>query len=334
VPPKPAPESDAVPVRVEPGDTASLVASAAVELMAQAAPLADPSEEGDTEHGDTERAAIPIVAHDPSVAKATPSEPKRRGAGFWLPIAGAAAVIFVLIVWLALRGDDESETVVVAPETVGSTSRAAPPGGDDMDEGALPAAVADEMASSTGASRSGSDTSSDSGSGSSSAGETTAEPETDSTSSGPGHTSTGGDGDTDELEFEDDPIEAASGSRSKPKPPKKPRPGVDPKPTTSPEPPTKPATQPKPETETKDAAKLLSRAKAAYRKGNSSSAYTLASKSNRLEPSTEAAELRVLAACQMNAPDKARNALWAVPLLRRTGVRSICKSKHGVRMGL
>lgn len=82
------------------------------------------------------------------------------------------------------------------------------------------------------------------------------------------------------------------------------------------------------------AEKLLKQARAAYNAGKGSSAYSLASKSNRMQPSGEAAEVMALAACQLGDVDKAKSALKTVTLFRRATVRSTCKSKHDVKLGL
>jgi hypothetical protein len=60
----------------------------------------------------------------------------------------------------------------------------------------------------------------------------------------------------------------------------------------------------------------------------------LASRSQRLAPTADAAELMALAACQTQRPDAALAALRLVPLLRRSSVRATCKQQHGVRLKL
>jgi hypothetical protein len=82
------------------------------------------------------------------------------------------------------------------------------------------------------------------------------------------------------------------------------------------------------------AEKLLEQARAAYKAGKGSTAYSLAAKSNRLSPSGDAAEVMALAACQMHDADKAKAALKNVPLFRRGPVRSTCKSTYDVKLGL
>ena len=94
-----------------------------------------------------------------------------------------------------------------------------------------------------------------------------------------------------------------------------------------------PTSTAKPE-EAPTAAKLLKQARSAYNAGKGSTAYSLASKSNRMEPSGAAAEVMALAACQMKDADKAKAALRTVPLFTRTSVRNTCKNKHGVKLGL
>ncbi|MCA9652620.1 MAG: DUF4388 domain-containing protein [Myxococcales bacterium] len=86
-----------------------------------------------------------------------------------------------------------------------------------------------------------------------------------------------------------------------------------------------------PELSAEDPATLLGRARAAYASGQGAAAYRLALRSQRARPSEGAAELMTLAACQMGDSARAFDALRAVPLLRRAGVRAQCKREHGVR---
>ncbi|MEM7154469.1 MAG: DUF4388 domain-containing protein [Myxococcota bacterium] len=89
-----------------------------------------------------------------------------------------------------------------------------------------------------------------------------------------------------------------------------------------------PAEEPPPE----DAASLLRRARDAYGSGRAREAYRLADRSYRLQSSPKAAEVAVLAACMMKAPNKARSALNKVTLLRRSTMRTICRDQHSVRI--
>lgn len=81
-----------------------------------------------------------------------------------------------------------------------------------------------------------------------------------------------------------------------------------------------------------DAASLLAEARRAYAAGQGATAYRLAARSQALRPTADAAEVMTLAACQQHRLDAAAEALRAVPLLRRGGVRSTCKQAHGVRI--
>lgn len=94
------------------------------------------------------------------------------------------------------------------------------------------------------------------------------------------------------------------------------------------------ASQLQPVAKVEDPGSLLAEARRAYASGQGASAHRLASRSQRLRPSDEAAELVAKAACQMQRPDLATEALRAVPLLRRGHVRSTCKRSHGVRLKL
>jgi hypothetical protein len=100
----------------------------------------------------------------------------------------------------------------------------------------------------------------------------------------------------------------------------------EPAPATSPSVPSEPTARPD------DALALLAEARRAYAAGKGETAHRLASRSHRLRPTTESAELVVLAACLRGRPDAAAEALRAVPLLRRGSVRSTCKESHGVRI--
>ena len=93
--------------------------------------------------------------------------------------------------------------------------------------------------------------------------------------------------------------------------------------------------EPRPEaTEPEDASALLNEARRAYAAGQGATAYRLASRSQKLRPSGDAAEVMTLAACQQQRPDDAADALRGVPLRRRTHVRSACRQAHGVRLKL
>lgn len=96
----------------------------------------------------------------------------------------------------------------------------------------------------------------------------------------------------------------------------------------------RPERGPAPVAEREDPSALLVAARRAYAAGDGASAHRLASRSQGLRPSDEAAELMVLSACQQQRPAVAAEALRAVPLLRRGSVRSTCKQAHGVRLKL
>lgn len=83
-----------------------------------------------------------------------------------------------------------------------------------------------------------------------------------------------------------------------------------------------------------DARSRLAEARRAYAAGRGEAAYRLASQSQWLSPTDEAAELMVLAACLQRRVTVAAEALRAVPLLRRGSVRQRCKQEHGVRIKL
>lgn len=95
--------------------------------------------------------------------------------------------------------------------------------------------------------------------------------------------------------------------------------------------PTETERRPTPQLAAEDHGTLLVRARSAYAAGHGATAHRLAARSHRMHPSPDAAELMVLAACQMKQPDRAHEALQRVPLLRRPSVRSRCKREHGVR---
>jgi hypothetical protein len=83
------------------------------------------------------------------------------------------------------------------------------------------------------------------------------------------------------------------------------------------------------------AKELLERAKQAYAAGNGREAYRLATKSHRKKPSTEALEVKTLAACQMRNKETAKLSFKRLPVGKeRRDVRAKCRDKHGVRLGL
>lgn len=95
-----------------------------------------------------------------------------------------------------------------------------------------------------------------------------------------------------------------------------------------------PASRAKTVRKPEDAASLLVEARRAYAAGRGETAYHLASRSQWLRPTGEAAELMALSACQRRRPDAALEALRTVPVLRRASVRSTCKQAYGVRLKL
>lgn len=78
---------------------------------------------------------------------------------------------------------------------------------------------------------------------------------------------------------------------------------------------------------------LLAQAKKALRAGNGSKAYALASKSNKLAYDTDAIEVMTMASCLKKDEGRAKALFKQVPLFRRSGVKSKCKS-YGVKVGL
>lgn len=95
-----------------------------------------------------------------------------------------------------------------------------------------------------------------------------------------------------------------------------------------------PASRSKAAPKAQDAARLLVEARRAYAAGRGETAYQLASRSQWLQPTGEAAELMALSACQRGRADAALEALRTVPVLRRASVRATCKQAYGVRLKL
>lgn len=102
-------------------------------------------------------------------------------------------------------------------------------------------------------------------------------------------------------------------------------PTLDPKDTRTPPPATRTSTA-------EDPSALIVDARRAYTSGDATTAHRLAGRSHALRPSADAAELMALAACSLDEPDEAAQALRDVPLLRRASVRAKCKQAHGVRL--
>lgn len=336
VPPKLGAEQDEGERKLNPGDTASFVAAVAVELMQEAsaeeeavspaaASMAGAKARAESE---TEKAAVVVP---PATAAANDDGP-RKGA-LWIGGAIAAVLVFGGIWWMT-SGDDEpptgtSNTVAAAepepepkppvaepePEPIPAAAGSTGGTGGTEDTGAGSTGTGDD-----GSGTQGSDGSSDSGTGGSGTNDTGG---SDTGSDTEGATETG-----DEI-IEDEPVAAAS-SRPRSRRPK-PKPPAD---STSKPTPPKPKPKPKPETKPLSPSDLLAKARTAYKSGKGAAAYGFASKSYRQGKSNAAAELMTLAACQMKNPAKAKAALRNVPLLSRNRVRSTCKSKHGVKIGL
>jgi hypothetical protein len=320
--------------RLKPGDTAAFVAQVAVELMeevdrsraAAREPIAsEPAVDllARDEHED----AVPLVAPRAAVAASTApkavaaavaygserdAQAKRRG--MILGVVGVAAAIG-LVVWLSMGKDDEP-----APQTAAATVAVEPtpptPAADDgkvIAEVVPPApsplvAVVEDEAGSTGEPA---------------AAETGATSDDEPAMAA----STGPQEEPAPVDAATEP--AASSSSRKPSSSKS---KSSSKPTAQDEP--KPKAEPKPDDGAPSAQKLLKQARTAYNAGKGSTAYSLASKSNRMEPTGDAAEVMALAACQMNDVDKAKSALRNVTLFRRSSVRSTCKTKHNVKIPL
>lgn len=309
------------PPRLKPGDTAAFMAQVAVELMEANKPAseslsgssADVEAASAGEEVVTEVAAVPPkVVPMPVVAGAAPSaEGSRRG--LWLGLAGLAAAI-VLVVWMwGGKGGEPPSPVAAAPA-------ATPPAPERTPAAVEPGVPAPEEPAVVDVA------------GTTSADDPLAAASDDETGEGTGGTggepalaaSTGAAADGPE-----EPVEAASEPSASRKTTGKTR---SPKTSSTASAKSEPKTEPK--TDPPSPKKLLTQARSAYLAGKGSSAYSLASKSNRIEPSGEAAEVMALAACLMHDANKARSALKAVPLLRRGSVRTTCKNKHDVRVGL
>jgi len=343
--------------RLRPGDTMAFVAQAAEELVEeaerhraeQAAAKAAAEPKPQQEH---ERAAGAMAAGGPSTGQ-TPrlvmfasesgvpptsyeatraAETKRRSKLLGLGLIGVAAVIG-LFVWMGASDNEEPPTQTAA-STVSPASPETPaadggPAGEPEPPAPSPAPVAEDAKAA-------------------SAGELV-EPEpvpvpVPADAASTSDSGATGEGDTGEVDAvadsaatpsEPEPVEAASnpGSSSRKSSGRKSggsgKSSGDNGGAAKPEP--TPAAKPE---EAPSAAKLLKQARSAYNAGKGSSAYSLASKSNRLEPSGDAAEVMALAACQMNDAAKAKAALRTVPLFSRTSVRNTCKTKHGVKLGI
>jgi hypothetical protein len=340
VPPKLGSEEEP---RLRPGDTRSFVAQVAEELVeeverhraeqaaaaaaaepepqkAAVAPAATSAPTTQTNPRPLELSFIPV----PGSSQATPTnEPKRRGKLLGVAAIGVAAVIG-LVVWINAGGKEETPTRTAAA-TVTPAPEAPKPEGDAAAEppAPSPAPVADDVKA---------------------AGEPVAPepvpepvPAVDASTGAPEAAASEGDAGEGSaaLPDEPEPVEAASdpeGSSTRKSSGKRSG-GSSKKPAGDGGAKPEPAPASKPE-EAPTAAKLLKQARAAYQAGRGASAYSLASKSNRMEPSGAAAEVMALAACQMKDADKAKAALRTVPLFSRTSVRNTCKTKHGVKLGI
>lgn len=333
--------------RLKPGDTQALVAQVTEELIeeldrertekaaataaAAAAALAAHDREAAVPvaaaAASARPAASPAAASVVPIASSHPSaragESKRRGMVLGIGAIGVAAAIG-LFVWLQSNRDSEPPTQTAAAST---------PSGPTADDGAgvkpepptpvvAPAVVAPAAEAAEAASTSG-----------------PAEVEPAATaSSGPEPTAESQAGDAgaeapSDAEASPEPANSAgSGSSSRKSSGKSGRSGGKSSGDAAKDEPTSP-----PPAKTDDAptaAKLLKQARSAYDAGKGSTAYSLASKSNRMEPTGAAAEVMALAACQMKDADKAKSALRTVPLFSRASVRNTCKTKHGVKLGL
>lgn len=346
--------------RLKPGDTAAFMAEVAAELMQEDA-------QGSTIHGvaveimDDEEAgaqmsaaglSLPPNAPAATSLKATgptklatpatvPADAPSKRRGVLLGLGITTGVGLLLLLWFGLRESPKEPTPLEKnaaadePRTPGDrTSDAAPTG--LLADGATPAdastgpevgAAAIHDAHPTTGAFAGS--AGQSGSASTTGGETDDATGSDTTG---GDTTTGDPTGTTAAPTDDgaEPVASASNPRSSSRPRsrgKKDRP--KPTPTSKP----KPTPKPKPEAPP-DASALLTQARAAYNGGRHSSAFALASRSHRARKTSEAAELMTLAACGMSNSGKAKAALKKVALLRRGSVRSKCKSKHGVKLGI
>jgi hypothetical protein len=322
--------------RLKPGDTASFVAQVAVELMQEAERREAAGQEPPAAASTADLRVEPKVAAEPAMISMTraPIPPwtgpedhpaaygsaqvqgKRRGV--ILGVVGVAAAIG-LMAWLwSSRGQEPPpQTAAATPAVVEPTTPELPRVADgeaiapEAPPVAPPVAAADQAGSTGGAVEAAASDDTGAGSG---------EPAPDG--------STGPQGEPDPMETAGEP-QAVSGAA----PRKASNKGKSsPKPSDKPAAAPKPAEAPKPDAPS--ASQLLKQARSAYQAGKGSSAYGLASKSNRMTPSGEAAEVMALAACLMKDADKAKSALKNVPLLRRGSVRTACKNKHDVRVGL
>jgi hypothetical protein len=329
--------------RLKPGDTQALVAQVAEELMeqvdrqrAEKAAAEKATDEPRPEHDREAAMAIaaataapPQLAPRPAAAGVVPTaspylstreaETKRRTKILGIGAIGVVAAIG-LLVWMNAGEREEAPTQTAASTVSPAPQAPAPqqpadakveppdpspvPVADEADAGAEPSdPVEPDPAAEAGA-----------GDPAEAADEAGAEPTETPT-------------DPEPTEAASEPTGSSRKSSGKKSGGKTSSAGSDTKEEPAPKP------EPKPE-EGQSAAKLLKQARSAYNAGKGSTAYSLASKSNRMEPSGEAAEVMALAACQMKDADKAKSALKTVPLFSRGTVRSTCKTKHGVKLGL
>ncbi len=299
-------------------DTASFVAQVADELVESGQTPATAELAGEevvTEVGAPPPKLPPLELF--TSAQQAPGETQSKLRGPWLAVAGLAAGI-VLIVWLSMRGDGGPPEVAAAPAASTPVAEPAPAkapveakaptelaavvpavGEEEPDEEEPDEEEPDEAEGSTGAGAAleADDAQADPEAEDGAEVEAAAEPTTARKSSGKSRGSKS----------------SSNGGSSKEEPASEPKAASNDEPT---------------------AKSLLKQARSAYAAGKGSWAYSLAAKSNRMEATGDAAEVMTLAACLMNDPDKAKSALRAVPLLRRGSVRSTCKSKHDVRIGL
>lgn len=345
VPPRLRPlEGDDAP-KLATHDTMQLVAEVATELMqaqeedeASAAAAAVPPAEAAVEvkaDGSPRASAVtpfpaatsaaPLAFMEVPVAAAPGAEAaaKRRGMLMGMGVMGTAAAL-ALVAWLVLGGDDEPTDPQVAAAPAATAEVPQPPAHAAPTVADEPTPPEPTPAASTGPHEALADS-----------GDTTGVAEAADTSAATADTGETGDPEALGAEGDDasEPEVVAMADGDKPsrrsaggKP--KPRAKADPQPAKE---------EPKAATKTEEslsAEELLKRARSAYASGKGSSAYSMASKSNRMRPSGDAAEVMALSACAMNDANKAKNALKNVPLLRRGGVRNTCKSKHGVKLGL
>jgi hypothetical protein len=328
--------------RLKPGDTAAFVAQVAVELMQEVErnraeqAQADASSTAEPQLDEERVAIVPREAAAPasevrpapvlaSLGSAAPpygsayprDERKRRGAILRIGAFGVAAAL-ALAVWLTRDEEPEpapapAPTVVAsaeAPMAGGAGEAIAKPDPSPPPTDPAKAVPADPVEPGDGGAQAAADDGepveaapSDDDAGAADPTPVEAEGESGGSSRKSGKGSRAGK----------KPSESRSGGESKPAPTPTPAPKSDDAPS---------------------AEKLLKQARSAYNAGKGPTAYSLASKSNRMEPTGEAAEVMALAACQMHDAEKAKSALRTVPLFRRATVRSTCKSKHDVKLGL